>query len=352
MRRLVRRMLLVALCALSVPAAASKAKMPKWVTSPYKAYPAKTYFAAVGSSTNRAAAEVEAIRGISALFGQSVSSTTVSSKRMTQAQEDGKVAVTTSSASIDDGVLRQVDADDVIAVEVKDAWKDESRATWYVIAVMNKQSAASVYTSMITQNQAEIRSLLEKARNDPSFESYAMLDFAESVAVVTDGYLKRLAVISPSGAESLSAPELSAVSVHARLRELAALIPIAVLVNADSNGRVAKAFSETVAERGFNVVDLANMSMASGYRYLLHADVANLEQVITDKRGLFVIDFTIDGAFTDLSTGEDLIPFNISGSEGSKTAENVKVRVYATMEKAVRQRFNTAFNGYLDGFAM
>lgn len=350
MRRVRCGALIAAFSMLFVTGAFAGERMPDWVTTPYKAYPSELYVAAVGSSASRAAAEVEAIRGIAAVFGQSVASTTIVSKRMTQAQEDGMVAVTTSSASIDDSVRRQVDADTIVAVEIRGAWRDERRAMWHVIAVMDKKAAAVTYASMIRQNHAALRSLLERVHTEPRLEDYAVLDFAESVACVTDGYLARLTVLAASEAEMLAAPEFSAGVVRARLRELAALIPIAVQIGSDSEGRVAKALSETVSARGFTVIDAAKGGQAA--RYLLRANITKFEQNVADKRGLFVIDFTVVGAFIDLVTGEEVIPFTLSGSEGSKTAENARVRVYTTMERAVRQRFDSAFTAYLDGFSL
>lgn len=55
---------------------------PKWVDSPTSVYPTAQYFQSVGTGADRASAELNAVRGIAAIFSQNVQSTTHASKRI------------------------------------------------------------------------------------------------------------------------------------------------------------------------------------------------------------------------------------------------------------------------------
>ena len=71
---------------------AAKNKMPEWITLPSGVYPAEKYMNGTGSGTNRETAELEAVRNLSSVFGQTVKSNTAASKKMERALSEGKVS--------------------------------------------------------------------------------------------------------------------------------------------------------------------------------------------------------------------------------------------------------------------
>ena len=50
----------------------AKKKMPEWITLPASVYPSETYMNGTGSGENRESAELEAVKNLSSIFGQTV----------------------------------------------------------------------------------------------------------------------------------------------------------------------------------------------------------------------------------------------------------------------------------------
>ncbi len=124
-----------------------------------KAYPSKTHFSAVGEGTSKDAAELKAVQGIAAIFGQDVTSV--------------------------------------------------------ALAVLDKAKATAMYTTMLSKNYREISALIDEASaKGASFDAFACLDFAVEIAKKNGGYLTRLTVINAEAAKAAENPALSAVEVH------------------------------------------------------------------------------------------------------------------------------------------
>ena len=66
----------------------AKKKMPEWITLPASVYPSETYMNGTGSGENRESAELEAVKNLSSIFGQTVKSNSLASKKMEQALSD------------------------------------------------------------------------------------------------------------------------------------------------------------------------------------------------------------------------------------------------------------------------
>ena len=60
----------------------AKAKMPEWITVPSSVYPSNLYFNGTGNGESREVAELEAVKNLSSVFGQTVKSNNVASKKM------------------------------------------------------------------------------------------------------------------------------------------------------------------------------------------------------------------------------------------------------------------------------
>ena len=77
----------------------AKAKMPEWITVPSSVYPSNLYFNGTGSGESREVAELEAVKNLSSVFGQTVKSNNLASKKMEQALSDGQIAFSSSGIS-------------------------------------------------------------------------------------------------------------------------------------------------------------------------------------------------------------------------------------------------------------
>lgn len=60
---------------------AANKRIPEWITLPTSVYPSDIYMNGTGSGINRETAELDAVRNLSSVFGQTVKSNNVASKK-------------------------------------------------------------------------------------------------------------------------------------------------------------------------------------------------------------------------------------------------------------------------------
>ena len=313
--------------------------MPEWVSSPAAVYPSDTYLQYVGYASDRGDAEVQAVNGLAAIFGQSVKSDSLSSQRMMQAKSDGKIATAKVSAFSQD-VLRSVDVNDLVGVEIKDYWFDGEK-TWYAIAVLDKSKACDIYTDMIRKNARAIKDLLVKAENDTySIDGYAALDFATDITIENEGNVKKLAVINPAAVGELKVNLPSSKEISAKKLEVAKNIPICVLISGDEDGRLAAIFAEVITSFGFRG------SLETGSRYMLTGSLSFEESQSSDKKTT-KCRYNLETFILDTENDHQLCPFNLSGREGHVKYEEAVSRAKKSVEKKVRSDFKKTFAEYL-----
>ena len=313
--------------------------MPEWVSAPASVYPNSDYLHYVGYAADRANAEVQAINGLAAIFGQSVKSDSVASQRMVQAKSEGKVA-TASVSSFGQDVLRSVNVDDLIGVEIKEFWFDGD-ATWYAIAVLDKSKAVDIYADMIKKNAKAIKDLLERSESDTySLESYAAFDFASDIARENENHVKKLSVIQPSVVPSLKVNVPSSKEIDARKLDIAKNTPICVLIDGDDSGRIAAVFTDAIAALGFRgVLD------ATG-RYILTGKLTFEESVASDKKTTRCR-YSLESFILDTQNDHQLCPYNVSGREGHVSYDEAKNRAMKSLEKKIKNDFLKQFADYL-----
>ena len=95
----------------------AKAKMPEWITVPSSVYPSNLYFNGTGNGESREVAELEAVKNLSSVFGQTVKSNNVASKKMEQALSDGQIAFS-SSGNLQQNITSQIEAENLIGIEI------------------------------------------------------------------------------------------------------------------------------------------------------------------------------------------------------------------------------------------
>ncbi len=317
-------------------------KMPEWVIAPSNVFPEDKYFAAVGNGSDRDSAEVRAVNSLASIFNQSVKTETKSSKRMSQAQIDGKVAI----ASIEDfnqKILKKVDVDDLIGIEIKEVWFD-TKENWYAVAVMDKDAAARIIVDMIKKNSSAVEDLLRGAESsEPSIEKFATLDFACDIAIEDESLLQRLMIINPDKAEDARTLCQSPNKVAAKRFDVAKSIPMFVDFQGDVNGRIENTYLEEISKFGFM------SSQNKNARYVLTALISFEESETTDKKSTRCR-YNIDSFILDRKTGNQLLPFKASGREGHVSYDEAKERAIKSMEKKIRGGFSDAMKNYFRNF--
>ncbi|MCR5698190.1 MAG: LPP20 family lipoprotein [Treponemataceae bacterium] len=337
--------LCVMLCA-SFAFAAKKAKvkatpMPDWVTEPASVYPSSNYYAQVGYDADRSAAEVKACTLIASIFSQDVKSNTKASSRMVQAEKDGLVS-TGKVSSISQDVTREVDAENLIGVEIKGAWFSPKENLWYCIAVLDKPKATDIYKQFISQNNEHIEELLGMDYEDEySLEHFACVDFASEIASMNEKHLERLTVINSGAANALRPECRSAKELNKMALDIAKQIPIAVVINGDVDGRIRAAFSGVITKAGFRA------SINPKERYALTVDVSLTPSTTTDGKTARC-QYSLTGSLMDNGLDEELLPVSLQGRGSDVDYSRAQNKAISNIEKKdVDTKFAKEFDKYL-----
>ncbi len=333
------------------PAAKSSVKAapaPAWVNAPASVYPNSEYISYVGSSSDRNTAELNAVQGLAAIFGQAVKSESTGSQRMVQAQADGKVA-TAKINDFNQKIKRNVDQDCLIGIEIKEFWHDESEGdgSWYAVALLDKAKAVSIYSEMIKKNSSAISFMLEHHKDDPaSIDKFAYFDFAEDIAKQNEKFLSLVSVINDTAAESLKSFCPSSKQLHEKKMEIANKITIGVVVSGQDVERVMDAYIHAVSSLGFKA-----MYNLSNVRYYLHAQSSFEESPATDKKTVRC-SYRTQSYILDTQTEQQIVPFTVSGREShiSEYSEAQK-KALKKMEEKIKSEYSSKFAEYLAGIA-
>ncbi len=336
---------LSALCSLCFAKGKSDSfsKQPEWISGSSSKYPEAEYFIYAGEGAEKANAELDALRGLTAVFGQNASSVTSYSRRLLEAEKDGKVGFAQAS-SISQEVLQQVNHDDVIGVEFKEYYSDSKNKKNYALAVMNKAKASQIYKDLIKKNQAVIDELYTQIGNESSLQNYARLDFAEEIAGKNELYLNRLVVLNSSLYKEIASKTESKTAIHKKKIDMAEKIPVCVDVSEDSDGRITKAFQEAVSSLGFY------STTGTNERYKISVKLNLTESKSSDGKTYFC-EYAVEAALTDTFSGETIIPMSMSGREGSTTYQNACVRSKQKIASKVKGDFQKNFTEYIQSFS-
>ncbi len=316
-----------------------KVTIPEWVNTPSSVYSNDSYIFYVGSGADRKSAEIDALKGIASIFGQSIKSETKASSRMIQAKENGLV-ITSQVSSIDESVKKIVDVDSLIGVEIGNYWFDEV-STWYSIAVINKEKTSVIYKDMIVKNIKTENALLSKIdKNDISFDSYSLYDFAEDISMENEKLLKKLAVINSKDADSIKNKIISSKELHLKKVELAKQIPIYILVDGDIDERFEQAFQQAISTAGFRT------SFDDNARYFLYAKFSFIESVSSDKKTVRC-KYNGESYILDTETDQQIIPYTLSGRESQLLFSEAKDKAIKKIIKTITSDYTNVINQYL-----
>jgi hypothetical protein len=319
----------------------SGGSMPAWVNVPSQSYPADTFFAVVGDGPDRQSAELKAVQGIASLFGQNVSSV-ASAKQLSEHSETDGDSSNSQYKAVSRDILQNVDQDDVVGVEIKEYWFDDSRNVWYVRAVLDKNKTASLYCSMIRKNNEQIELAVTRAeKTDAPMDAYAYYTFAGKNAETNDAYIKRLSVINPATGNQMRAESPAGSELDAKKRETAKTIPVGIDVAGDDTGRIAAQLAEVTAGEGFLT------DKAGNGRYVITGAV-RFADTENSKGTIKYCKYTIECALKDTVTGSVLIPYSKTGREGAGNAEEAKNRAVNALVNAVEKEFAGVLSDYLN----
>lgn len=315
------------------------AKVPQWVKNPSKIYSPKDFFTAVGNGKTQQQAELSAIENLAAIFGRNVSSSSKTSSRMQQAEENGTVSIG-MSADFSKDIMQKVAVEDLIGIELKEYYNDEKK--FYALAVMDKKNAENILSSSIKVNNSRIEKLLCSSKPSELYtmETYARFDFAREIAQLDEKFLSKLEVINVKVAEDLKKQIYTGASIRSQLLDIAKGIPISVKVNGDDDNKIKHAISEMFGDFGFRVTDLTK----TRYTFYAHTEKTVRE---ADYKKIVQCIYSFEGQLKDENEMEYLWSCSFSGRESSTSMDLLPSRTQRAMYNKIKNDCSKSFEKFL-----
>ena len=319
----------------------TKAKVPAWVFYPKETYPDSDFLTYVGHGESRNEAELDALRGLSSIFEQNIESSSKATTRMDQAKKEGVVAT-----NIDKGfsveILKNVNVENLIGVEVKEFWFDESTYDWYAIAVLDKKQAKLLYKDMLIKNAEVIAKITNGIKDVYSIQAYSSYDFAQEIARENKQHLDRLYVIDYHTAEALKNYAVPESKFLERKKEIANHIPIYINIKGDVNNVCTSAFLDALKTQNFIGTE------DSSARYSIEGTVNYKREDSRDGK-TSKCNYDLQSTFLDKKTGKQMFPINIRGRQAHVNYDRAKDRAISDLIGRIEETFTENLETYVSG---
>ncbi len=321
---------------------AAKNKMPEWITLPSGVYPAEKYMNGTGSGTNRETAELEAVRNLSSVFGQTVKSNTAASKKMERALSEGKVSFS-SAENLQQNITSQIEAENLIGIEIAEYFYNKPEKKWYAVAILDREKASAVYQEYIEKNDAAARKAIKESEKNPgTFYGYSEICFAAEIAAENDKLVKNLTVIDFESGSEISKKVVSLQNTQLAKKKFAENITIYVQISGDRDNKIKSAFQDIFSKYGFKT------SPSKKEKYTLEGKYSS---EISQKGKITYCVYTLDLDFSDALQAESLFAINLKGREGSLSESDATNRTYRTLEKDIGTQFSKNFDSYINNLS-
>lgn len=321
---------------------AAKNKMPEWITLPSGVYPAEKYMNGTGSGTNRETAELEAVRNLSSVFGQTVKSNTAASKKMERALSEGKVSFS-SAENLQQKITSQIEAENLIGIEIAEYFYNKPEKKWYAVAILDREKASAVYQEYIEKNDAAARKAIKESEKNPgTFYGYSEICFAAEIASENDKLVKNLTVIDFESGSEISKKIVSLQNTQLTKKKFAENITIYVQIFGDKDNKIKSAFQDIFSKYGFKT------SPSKKEKYNLEGKYSS---EISQKGKIIYCVYSLDLDFSDVLQAESLFAINLKGREGSLSESDATNRTYRTLEKDIGTQFSKNFDSYINNLS-
>lgn len=321
---------------------AAKNKMPEWITLPSGVYPAEKYMNGTGSGINRETAELEAVRNLSSVFGQTVKSNTAASKKMERALSEGKVSFS-SAENLQQNITSQIEAENLIGIEIAEYFYNKPEKKWYAVAILEREKTAAVYQKYIEKNDAAVRKAIKESEKNPgTFYGYSEICFAAEIASENDKLVKNLTVIDFESGSEISKKIVSLQNTQLTKKKFAENITIYVQISGDKDNKIKSAFQDIFSKYGFKT------SPSKKEKYNLEGKYSS---EISQKGKITYCVYSLDLDFSDVLQAESLFAINLKGREGSLSESDATNRTYRTLEKDIGTQFSKNFDSYINNLS-
>ena len=321
---------------------AAKNKMPEWITLPSGVYPAEKYMNGTGSGTNRETAELETVRNLSSVFGQTVKSNTAASKKMERALSEGKVSFS-SAENLQQNITSQIEAENLIGIEIAEYFYNKPEKKWYAVAILEREKTAAVYQKYIEKNDEAVRKAIKESEKNPgTFYGYSEICFAAEIASENDKLVKNLTVIDFERGNEISKKVVSLQNTQLAKKKFAENITIYVQISGDRDNKIKSAFQDIFSKYGFKT------SPSKKEKYNLEGKYSS---EISQKGKITYCVYSLDLDFSDVLQAESLFAINLKGREGSLSESDATNRTYRTLEKDIGTQFSKNFDSYINNLS-
>lgn len=321
---------------------AAKNKMPRWITLPSDVYPAEKYMNGTGSGKNRETAELEAVRNLSSVFGQTVKSNTAASKKMEQALSEGKVSFS-SAENLQQNITSQIEAENLIGIEIAEYFYNKPEKKWYAVAILEREKTTAVYQKYIEKNDAAVRKAIKESEKNPgTFYGYSEICFAAEIASENDKLVKNLTVIDFESGSEISKKIVSLKNTQLTKKKFAENITIYVQISGDKDNKIKSAFQDIFSKYGFKT------SPSKKEKYNLEGKYSS---EISQKGKIIYCVYSLDLDFSDVLQAESLFAINLKGREGSLSESDATNRTYRALEKDIGTQFSKNFDSYINNLS-
>ena len=321
---------------------AAKNKMPEWITLPSGVYPAEKYMNGTGSGTNRETAELEAVKNLSSVFGQTVKSNTVASKKMERALSEGKVSFS-SAENLQQNITSQIEAENLIGIEIAEYFYNKPEKKWYAVAILEREKTAAVYQKYIEKNDEAVRKAIKESEKNPgTFYGYSEICFAAEIASENDKLVKNLTVIDFESGSEISKKIVSLQNTQLAKKKFAENITIYVQISGDKDNKIKSAFQDIFSKYGFKT------SPSKKEKYNLEGKYSS---EISQKGKIIYCVYSLDLDFSEVLQAESLFAINLKGREGSLSESDATNRTFRTLEKDIGTQFSKNFDSYINNLS-
>jgi hypothetical protein len=311
-----------------------KTGKPSWVDKPDSVYDERYYIARVGTGRNRSQAEAAAFGNLTGYFGQSVSTNFGAVEAYKRRVANGTVDIS-SSSDIVEAIQVSSSLESLIGAEINDVWNDER--TYYAVAIMDKAKIIPVYRGLIDANLSLIDRLTDvPAARRNTIETVAAYHTAAGIADANSVFVTVLYLLD--GPDMRAGLKTGADYIY-EADSIAKLIPVNVVVENDSEGRIRSAFSGVLSGAGFRTGNNSS-------RYVVRAKLSVSPVDLPNQPNKFSR-FVLDASFADGNTV--LFPFNINGREGHASQSEADQRAIRRAEARVKEEYGNVLRDYLSG---
>ncbi|GHV90685.1 hypothetical protein AGMMS50268_11880 [Spirochaetia bacterium] len=323
-------------------AGAAAEAAPLWVTDRNAAFPDSRWLCVVESDRDKNTAQAAALNALARVFRTDILAVTNAYQEFAQVAAGSgnkKIAAFTESKDFAQEVTTTSNITGLIGVQ-SDVWTAKDGMS-HANARMNRAECAARYSAMIRENEKVIGLLKEEAARSPgTFDAFESLNFALTVAVVTDSFQSLLEVLD-SGATSRRPNYGNADAVKLLVQEAARSVIITVQVQDDVSDRIAKAFAAFLEKKGFRT----NSSGANSY--LLAAKLELEDVALGNNQPNKFVRYLLTAGLKD-GDGKEVFSYSGNGREGHVSESEARQRALRAAEASIASGvFAKDFDAYL-----